>query len=344
MPPVLCRAPNFFYPPRSSREILAEERMKEELLEEAVAKLAAEAQAEKNQMKLEEGRQAVHKFDKEYGSDNSDDEKHKDKHESRGTSNRRMTRRRDQNNRMTMGVNAEQVLKLQITASVCGVPSKKSRIEHTAPEPPQKSGGRLKMDAYDRARIEDTPVIEIAPVTDFSTLRPVSLIWPGMLSPVLSNFRLQLQADAQAKFQQQQQQQQLLNEGLGHFHDSGDLYGRRESAEVTGQWNIEARTYQNRYMEQENAKYDSIALIGMLPEPYEPTGILPVNDYYPCMGVLNHLQKKKKKQMRPVNANGDLNATMDGGDALGQSFAVGGRIDEAVEPQEQDEGLFAVDF
>jgi hypothetical protein len=311
VPPMLPRSSKYFAPPKSSREILAEERLKEELLEEAVAKLAAEAQAEKNQLKLEEGRQAVQSFENENGSDNSDDDKRgSSRDRDKAASKRRMTKRRDNVTRMTMGVNAEQILKMQITAAVCGVPTRKSRIDHVTPEPPLRRGGKLRLDTYDRVRIDDAPVLPLVARTDLATLRPVSCVWPGINSSAMDTVkRVMTFNDFPA------QKVPPIPTAAGHalYLNSAGQFAVRSAGggavvddpverPVTS-WSSSTLKYGERRLKMTEGKEESQALI-RCGQDIDTTvvwnGII-INAYLPCMGVYGHLKLGKKKKQEVIS-------------------------------------------
>jgi hypothetical protein len=350
VPPALSRADDYFAPPKSSREILAEERLKEELLEEAVAKLAAEAQAEKNQLKLEEGRQAVQSFDNEYGSDDDDDDK-RGSSKDRSASKRRMTKRRENVTRMTMGVNAEQVLKMQITAAVTGVPTRKSSIDYVPPEPPQRRAGRLHLDAYDRVRVDEAPIIPSVNRSALSSLRPVSSVWPAPNSAVVESTKRSMNfVEFPAK--QPTTPQAPAGAGALYLTSTGQFAIRSRSgsnnnttgsaADVMAEqqppvtsWSLGALRYPERRLKVTEDMRQAVELIEASRDAdisVEWKG-LTINSYMPCMGVYGHIKTPKKKRFGNAMA----------GAGMGDFGYSGDYNDDYAEAGDADDGLFGDD-
>lgn len=134
-------------------------------------------QAERQQMRLEQGRKDVKRFDKDgEGSDVSDDEKEKS-----SKRNSRKIRRNSMN--MSVNINAEKVLYTRVVASVSGVTSRKSRFNFSMPATPLHRGVMHQLDTQERPRAVVGPAQ--AP-RDRDEDRPqpvVSYMWPAHLPP-----------------------------------------------------------------------------------------------------------------------------------------------------------------
>jgi hypothetical protein len=152
VPVTLLRGDVYVEAPKSRREIMAEERAEEERLEREQARLAAEAQIEKRQRLIEQGRKKI--------SEDNDSDDENDPHASRRKSRKRLgSRRGTRNARGSYGgavgglLSQAEALQARIEAATCGVPEvHQMYLAHSTqrlvPHLPAKVGGIVKMDAH----------------------------------------------------------------------------------------------------------------------------------------------------------------------------------------------------
>ncbi len=173
-----------------------------------------------------------------------------------------------------MGINTEQILKNQITAAVSGVPTRKSRIDSVMPEAPRRKGGRIMLDAYDRVRVDEAPILAATVATDLRQLRPVSMMWPSPTSPTLDSVL-----------------QTLSDEGISCVQKWKSKNGAYKGAIVNAVLESEKVGWNDR------VRLDSV--VGAVTEIRRPDWNLSEVDmsgngftsYVPCMGVYRHIKR-----------------------------------------------------
>lgn len=157
--------------PKSQRDLFAKERAEEERLEHEITRAAAEAQLERNQRHIEQGRQDMRKYQKTAsnkaedgeGSDGSDAEDGIG-----GAAGSRVSARKRKVNRSVFGdtnTTAEirmQILQERISSVACGVSRKTSARfgELAIPAAPMRMGGVVKLiTTQDKKRALRKPII-----------------------------------------------------------------------------------------------------------------------------------------------------------------------------------------
>jgi hypothetical protein len=157
----------FIATPKSQRDLFAKERAEEERLEHEISRAAAEAQLERNQRHIEQGRENMKMYQKanktgEDGSDGSDAEE--------GTATRRQSAlaRKRKNNRSVFGdASSTEEIRMQlqqdrISSLACGVSRKTSTKfgDYVIPAAPTRVGGAVKLvTSNDKKRSLRRPVI-----------------------------------------------------------------------------------------------------------------------------------------------------------------------------------------
>jgi hypothetical protein len=171
IPDVAARAAAGYIPtPKSQRDLFAKERAEEERAEHEISRAAAEAQLERNQRQIQQGRENMKKYQKAdktaeegEGSDASDAEE--------GTATRRqsaLARNKRKNNRSVFGeFNTTEELRAQlqqerISSLACGVSLRTNSkfCDFKIPVPPTRVGGTVKLvTSNDKKRTLRRPVI-----------------------------------------------------------------------------------------------------------------------------------------------------------------------------------------
>lgn len=165
----------YFDPPKSRREVLAEERAEADRLEFELTRLAAEAVMERNQRNMEQGRENMKKYkaDVVVAGDEEDDEGSDEGQPDRpcnrdSTTGNQVKKNRKNRSIFNQNKNTEeiraQILKERLNANVCGNTQSTGingrHKEYSTPFIPLRIGGTIAMEPAERRRVVHGPVFE----------------------------------------------------------------------------------------------------------------------------------------------------------------------------------------